>query len=504
MIYAFQNAEEFKELFGKRENGSRKNLVVLNFLRDKSIHNFIRDNFLSTAASVWFGIADPATLFNYCYRQLAACSRGEHTMTLLGRVFYNDTYEMDDYNGICEDGDHRCIRYVNKDTGKVMKMKAGKMFKHLIQASEFGRHLGDPTVLYLCEEFARRWETHAAAQLPEYHLVVDDDFRAIYDYEYWRDGADCGSCMMDDEQYTYYEECVSAQAASLRDNDDNVLVRCVIFTQVHETGSYRIWRLADRQYSDGCSELLKRLLVDALIREGYIDGYKAVGASCWDKTMYVDNEGNSLKDKDFWIKCHLDFGDTLSFQDSFAYYDMRRRMAYNHDCHGYDFQLDTTDTELEGSWDSYHEEYVAETVTVYVGGREETCNADDLDDFVRVDGEYHHVDDVDECPNCGESFLSDNCYYSELTGDSYCCDCCRIDAERKYKEDNWYYAEIDNQYFENEEDVTVVYVWNRFAARYVERTISTELLEERIEDGIFVEHNGRYYDSPDNLELATV
>ena len=57
---------------------------------------------------------------------------------------------------------------------------------------------------------------------------------------------------------------------------------------------------------------LKRALIDALIREKLIDGFKTVGAGCGDATSYEDINGNSLSGKKFRLECDLDCDDTLA------------------------------------------------------------------------------------------------------------------------------------------------------------------------------------------------
>ena len=69
------------------------------------------------------------------------------------------------------------------------------------------------------------------------------------------------------------------------------------------------------------SNTLKRALIDALIKGGHIDGYKKVGAGCGDSRAFVDLEENSLSDRKFRIECDLDYDDTLSYQDSFKWYN---------------------------------------------------------------------------------------------------------------------------------------------------------------------------------------
>lgn len=134
--------------------------------------------------------------------------------------------------------------------------------------------------------------------------------------------------MVDKGFHTFYENAVNASAAYLENEDEKIIARCIIYNEVHDQHD-KVWRLAERQYSTDCNDILKRALVDALIRDGHIDGYKKIGAGCGDSQAFVDNEGNSLSHLKLSISCDLDYGDTLSYQDSFKSYDEYERVATN-------------------------------------------------------------------------------------------------------------------------------------------------------------------------------
>ena len=55
-----------------------------------------------------------------------------------------------------------------------------------------------------------------------------------------------------------------------------------------------------------------------------------------------------MEDKKFYIDCDLGTEDTLSYQDSFKWYDMEAGKAYNYEINGYDYELDTTDGSIDG------------------------------------------------------------------------------------------------------------------------------------------------------------
>ena len=160
------------------------------------------------------------------------------------------------------------------------------------------------------------------------HLVVDDDVKYVYDSENYEQNIDFKSCMTDEfDKLDFYDSCcVNVQAASLRDNDTGkIIVRCLIFKAYDSYGN--VVRLAERQYGD---EMPKQLLIDRLIAEDYIDGYKAIGAGCGDSTAFLANDGTRWCHRDFHIKCYFDYDDYYyPYMDSFKYYVPADRAAYN-------------------------------------------------------------------------------------------------------------------------------------------------------------------------------
>ena len=234
-------------------------------------------------------------------------------------------------------------------------MKAGKFFTSIIKETEIGQILSEQVVNWLSEEFTQDWQTYTFGQTPNVELHVDDDFKLIYDVDACRYFNGC-SCMVGRDRHSFYEEAVDAKAAYLLDIDGYVLARAIIFTDVKDEDGNK-WRLLERQYSKESNEVLKRLLVDMLIKGNYIDGYKQIGAGCSESRAFVANDGTSLADKKFSIRCELDTYATLSYQDSFKFYDYDKSIAYNYADVRYDYNLDTTDLNLEGDDDdqAYHE-----------------------------------------------------------------------------------------------------------------------------------------------------
>ena len=67
------------------------------------------------------------------------------------------------------------------------------------------------------------------------------------------------------DYYYFYMDSVDASAAYLTDEDDMVIARCIIYNEVKDQDGNK-WRLAERQYASDENDILKRALIDALIK----------------------------------------------------------------------------------------------------------------------------------------------------------------------------------------------------------------------------------------------
>lgn len=504
LYYNFRNFEEFKELFGIQHHGngekSRKNKILLSYIKNRTLlHNAVVSGNYHLLHISSMAELKQKIIAEIRHSGLSDSSLS-HEVNINGNIYRSSLYYTDANNGLCEDGDYRSVRYINAENGRVFKMKIGKLYRQIVLETSFGKTLPEQVMNYLCEEMTQDWQTYTMGCLPQNKLFINQDFQRIYDSDECI--GDFHSCMTDKGYHTFYENAVDASAACLENEDGNIIARCIIYNEAKDQYG-KIWRLAERQYSTECNDILKRALVDTLIKGGHIDGYKTVGAGCSDSQAFVDTGGNSLSSYHFSIACDLDYGDTLSYQDSFKNYNDYERVATNFG-EG-DIELDTTEGEIEDGdddneeYDDYHECYCSEVTRVYYRGREIYCDSNDLDDFIWIDdeGEYYHRDDADTCEECGDYFLSDNGTYSDITEEYYCCSTCLEKAEEKYKEDNWTYSEYDNEYFEDEDDVVEYFQWMTYSGRYEESTISRDTLDQKLDDGDFYCIDGEYYDAID-------
>lgn len=356
---------------------------------------------------------------------------------------YSSEFETDDKMGMCMDGDGHAVRYINLEKDKAFKMKAGKFIKHIIDdyMKVTGFTITDELSRYIQERFSAEWKATHNFINDKVELVVDCNFEGIYDNDEC-DG-DFGSCMSGEGQWRFYENAILANAAYIKNIETGlIMARCILYNTVHEKGTNNIYRLAERQYSKNGDLYLKQVLIDKLIEAGRIDGYKRVGASYNDNRDFVAIDGTSMEDKVFYLSMDLNDGDTLSYQDSFKFFDEREGIAYNSEDQPYSARLDKCSPEFECEtieywyWDGdgyssdtstrdwindncalINEEYFRD----YAEYNEECYRFDD-DNIVWVDGEYHHINETVVVN--GETCLKEDCV--EVNGEWYFEDDSRI------------------------------------------------------------------------------
>ena len=495
LYYNFYGYEEFKARFGleKRDNGTvaRKNRILLGHLKNPALLRYCREHNDYTLLHI-YNMADlQKKVFEAIIKSGENDGKLPYRVELIGKTYYSSRYQTDESKGVCEDLDKGSVRYINVERNRVFKMRAGKFMRGLILETEIGKLLSPSVVNWLAGDvFTQQWCTYTYGYTPEIELHVNDDFRSIYDSDCCK--GNFGSCMVDKDRTSFYHDAVKAKAAYITDKTGLIVARAVLFTDVTDQDGKK-WRLLERQYSSGGDDILKRLLVDKLIQEKHIDGYKIVGASCHEANAFVDTEGNSLSDRMFEIDCELDEEDTLSYQDSFKWYCYSRNKAYNYENSNSSYNLDTTDLNLYGDtddeedggeWDAYHQYYCDDTRLCYRNGREIWVDSDNLDDFVWIESknEYHHEEDCICCDDCRTHVLLDDAIYSEVTEEYYCCKECMEKAENEFKRKNWHYSEYDDEWYESLDDITRINIWNESEGIYEEKSICTDTLDNLIEN----------------------
>ncbi len=485
LLFNIYGYDDFKYLFGLESHGnavkSRKNKILLQHLKNHSLIQWCREHNDFSLLHIRSMAELKQLVLSYIRESGKADPDLSNKVILIGNTYWSSQYRTDHMGGLCEDFDKRAVRYVNTKTEHVYKMKAGKFFSAIIKETELGRILSPQVLNWLSEEFTQDWQTYSYGRAPEVELHVDDNFKLIYDEDACRDFNGC-SCMVGRDRHSFYENAVDAKAAYLLDREGYVLARAIIFTDVTDQNGKK-WRLLERQYSRESNEILKRLLIDLLIKGEYIDGYKQVGAGCSESRAFVANDGTSLADMKFSIRCELDTYDTLSYQDSFKFYDYHNNTAYNYHDAPYEYNLDTTEYNLEGDeddeddeYDEYHDYRCTQTRLCYYHGSEIYVDVDNLEDFQEINNEYYHLDDCIQCDQCGTWLLKEDAVYnSDIAG--YFCD---SDCESEYISDNFFYSEYDDDYFHNPEDVTKINMWSDEEQAYRVITISVLSLHNLI------------------------
>ena len=490
-IQSFKNAQEFQELFGIQEHNNgvknRRNKILLALLKSKTVWAYCRERDDWSLLAIK-SMPEMKTTLTKMIADAGVYQGLDYTVVLNGSTFHSSTYETDAYNGVPEDGSIAFVRYINHDNNDgIFKMRAGRFYSKLIDETNIGQALPQQVKTWLCEEFSQDWQVYIAGTLPNFTLIVDHDFAEIYSGEACAPGMN--SCMIDRGFHSFYRDSVKAKAARLVDEDGIILARCIIFTEVFDEEE-KLW---------------KRALVDSLIKAGEIDGYKQVGADCGSSRAFVDVDGNSLSHKKFRIECSLDFGDKLSYQDSFKYYSLDNCVAYNFTDVDYSYNLDTTSGEIEtDDEEMYYAEYqdrdAYEITDVFYHGSEITCDSDCMEDFDYFqDNYYHSEDDLTNCPECGSRMLEPEYYrnelfYSELTEEYYCCQGCKEKAELQYKKDNWFYSALDSKYYENAEELTTYNAWNSELSIYEPQNVCIDMVDVFVNCEILFRIGNELYD----------
>ena len=492
MIYFenFKNSKEFNQLFGITEHGngvkSRKNKILLECLKNRELHKW----WLSTGralAPTYVSQPDKIDLFHVVSMdglkqfakfllQIMFGDNGDMKPLAFASEFpyalWSKTYRLDACKGLCTDGDTRAIRYINTERdNKVFKMKAGKFISKCIEESFLCNIMPEQMKRWIGEEFAREWQSYAEQYCDsKYTLHVDDNFEDIYDSD--RCAGNFGSCMTDKEYYSFYRDAIDCKAAYLTNAEDDIVARCIVYQDVtDESGNH--YKLAERQYASGQDDVLKQLLVDMLIKAGEIDGYKRVGADCHDNKNFVRNDGTSMRDLDLSIDCRLEPNEPLSYQDSFVYYSIDNHVAYNDSGHGYDYELNTTDGQIEpsGNYSEYYDRYIDEYDSSYDEYYDDYFYSDDASDAIyngqriTINGDRAGEHDETWCWSDEENayIYYDECKYVDKHDDYFLTDDCVEDFNCDWQlKDDCEYSDFIEDYILSE-DAT----WSGYLRSYI-------------------------------------
>ena len=468
----FKNKAEYKELFN-----SGRNKLFLATLRkvykSKDIQGlFVR--FIPSAAEI-----SNANLIKFLVCLIGIQSFGkENVFNLMpGFNIRTDAYKADQYNGRCTDGDPGSVRYIKAEEGETYKMKIGKWILAILQ-SEYNiiNSVGLPLVNYWIETVTAQWKSSGFTG-ERFGLKTKEEgltFEHIYSTDSC--AGKLGSCMMDDGQHVFYDNAVDAEPVALYDQqEDAIVARAVIFHNVKDREG-NTYNYLERQYAK--NDICKELLIDECYKKGLIDIHKSASAGYSDVTEIYNKERERLEDTFLSIEMNIENGDTISFQDTFRYYNYDKKIGTNLMVYGEDptNRLDTTDCYLRiGEWDEYNEEYTE----------------DDLTEVYVWNGTEYFVQTVSEGYAEGRFDSYEGEYYDQLTHSDIIGDDVPIDRiselEEEYKHDYWSYDEFNEEY--TDDDLAQVYVSSGTEYRQMDVALSYaegEFFYSKEEDAYFV------------------
>ena len=433
-ITSFSNVKEFQEIFGKNQFGGRKNKILLTLLKCKDFWDY-REDFKYFFEDVT-SMKSQQYLFKAVLDALKIYSRGPYTVNIFGERFKNYKYQTDIFKGLCTDGDTSKIRVlVEKDSEKggeefvVRKTTPGKVFRQIIEGSLI-YFLPEPVINFLCEQFTEYCISNAEMENRKYELIVDDDFIRIYNGYYLYDDFHSCMCGMYDVVYDFYRHAVKASAARLEDKYGNIYARCIIFNEVHDAKTDKVYRLAERQYSSNSNYSYMRILINKLIKGNYIDGYKTIGSGCHSPQDFVLNDGTPL-DGVLWINCEPK--SYTAYMDSFKYWLPDLNRAYNNENYAFQSKVEKYPYTLEYTNGRNPN---AVFVEAYYNGDLIEIPENELDDYVWVEhlNHYAHEDDISYCEYCGRVIVNnvDDSEYSDYFDRYYCCEEC-LEEDIRYE-----------------------------------------------------------------------
>lgn len=211
----------------------------------------------------------------------------------------------------------------NIKNGHLESIKAGKLMRMILNDNRV--KIGEPTEVWVCEEFQRKIEAASKFDESKYTFHLDKNFEEIYSSSAC--SGDFGSCMTNKKRHSFYLECLDANAAYItRNSDGKIIARCIVYNNVY-TSDGKVHRYADRIYGD--SEVSRRILVSAIAQKSDVDLFKVVGAGCRDIEQITDKNGIKISDTRVAINCYIPNGHIMSFMDTFKFYDITNHIACN-------------------------------------------------------------------------------------------------------------------------------------------------------------------------------
>lgn len=427
-IKSFKNAKEFQEVFGKNQFGGRRNKILLTLLKSKGFWDYRLRNktFFKNITSM----RSQQLLFDEIFCWLFSESRGDYRLNLCDYVFYNNKYKTDLLLGFCADGDITKVRILlekeseNGSEFVVRKTSPGKVFRQIIMDSTLN-WMPEQVINFLCEKFTEYFIENAEKRINCYTLHVDKDFVKIYSSKNLL--GNFHSCMNDmiDVLDEFYSKAVNASAARLENKNGKIVARCIIWNDVHDIESGKVYRLAERQYSTDTDYSMMRILISRLIKGNHIDGYKSIGSGCHSTNDFVLNDGKPLSGV-MYIDCNP--SKYVPYMDSFKYWLPDLKIAYNNEAYAYGKRETKYPYVLEQTNGLNPD---INLLQAYKHGDLIDISEEELDDYVFVHriNRYVYHRDIIYCRWCENIivYCVDCFYYSPYFEDYFCCKDCLYD-----------------------------------------------------------------------------
>lgn len=164
----FENFEEFKKRFGVVQR-ERTDGRITSERKNKTELAFVKAVFKNRKDLLGLDV----TNYTHIVSKLTVIDR---SLILPFLRLGSNKYRTDNMNGLCDDGDANSIRYENIESGRIFKMKAGKLFRAVCIENGIDKIIGETVLNYYCELFSLEWKAYDTEQMPKHRLVVDDDF----------------------------------------------------------------------------------------------------------------------------------------------------------------------------------------------------------------------------------------------------------------------------------------------------------------------------------------
>lgn len=345
LYFKIKDYSEFKDIFGTKNSprGTIQNKILLAFWKSR----FQRNPY--EAASLCRNMTDMYKVVMDCLTNPIGQTdlSGLHLVRIKIKdnvfSFYSSKYTTE---GIGTAGDIaqgakdlKCCTVIDTKTKKFCVVKPSKIV--LDSFASVGAKLAASVITYCAEVFQSQWEAYRQFCLEKYRLVVDDNFQDIYSSKHCL--PNFGSCMTDRNHWVFYRDYVKALSAKLIETESGkIAARCIVWQDVKCDKTNRTYSYADRQYSTNGDMKLKALLIERLYEGGFINIHKDVGAGCREAMYISDRTGNRIADPQLSVACTVKKGGSISYMDTFKYYDPIKGRLYTYNKSSAQYSLATT------------------------------------------------------------------------------------------------------------------------------------------------------------------